>query len=124
MTAATQEPHDLPGGLILPLCEQTASVGYQGEKREARTPWKTRHLWGGVHTGLPQFVLHQGSSSPPVVGLEPAELLVAAVVLLDEHSGPPALLELLLFVVAAKFTLDKDGGLRHLLIKCILSTRA
>lgn len=69
-------------------------------------------------------MLHQGSSSPPVVGFQPAELLVAAVVLLNEHSGPPALLELLLFVVAAKFTLDKDGGLRHLLIKCILSMRA
>lgn len=59
-----------------------------------------------------------------MVGFEPAELLVAAVVLLDEHGGPPALLELLLLVVAAKFTLDKDGGLRHLLIKCILSRRA
>lgn len=69
-------------------------------------------------------MLHQGSSSPPVVGFQPAELLVAAVVLLNEHSGPPALLELLLFVVAAKFTLDKDGGLRHLLIKCVLSMRA
>lgn len=69
-------------------------------------------------------MLHQGSSSPPVVGFQPAELLVAAVVLLNEHSGPPALLELLLFVVAAEFTLDKDGGLRHLLIKCVLSMRA
>lgn len=72
---------------------------------------------------LPQFVLHQGSSGPAVVGLQPAKLLVAAVVLLNEHGGPPALLELLLFVVAAEFTLDKDGGLRHLLIKCILPTR-
>lgn len=124
VTAAAQEPHDLPGGLILPFCEQTTSVGYQGERHEGLAPWNTRHLCGGFHIGLPQFVLHQGSSSPPVVGFEPAELLVAAVVLLDEHSGPPALLELLLFVVAAKFTLDKDGGLRHLLIKCILSTRA
>lgn len=73
---------------------------------------------------LPQLVLHQGSRSPPVVRLQPAKLLVAAVVLLNEHSGPPALLELLLFVVAAEFTLDKDGGLRHLLIKCILQMRA
>lgn len=72
---------------------------------------------------LPQFVLHQGSSGPAVMGLQPAKLLVAAVVLLNEHSGPPALLELLLFVVAAEFTLDKDGGLRHLLIKCILLRR-
>ena len=72
---------------------------------------------------LPQFVLHQGCSSPAVVGLQPAKLLVAAVVLLNEHGSPPALLELLLFVVAAEFTLDKDGGLRHLLIKCILPTR-
>lgn len=72
---------------------------------------------------LPQFVLHQGSGGPAVVGLQPAKLLVAAVVLLNEHSGPPALLELLLLVVAAEFTLDKDGGLRHLLIKCILLTR-
>lgn len=72
---------------------------------------------------LPQFVLNQGSSSPTVVGLQPAKLLVAAVVLLDEYSSPLALLELLLFVVAAEFTLDKDGGLRHLLIKCILRTR-
>lgn len=68
-------------------------------------------------------MLHQGSSSPAVVGLQPPKLLVAAVVLLNEHSSPPALLELLLFVVAAKFTLDKDGGLRHLLIKCILLRR-
>lgn len=58
-----------------------------------------------------------------MVGLQPAKLLVAAVVLLNEHGGPPALLKLLLFVVAAEFTLDKDGGLRHLLIKCILRTR-
>lgn len=68
-------------------------------------------------------MLHQGSSSPAVVGLQPAKLLVAAVVLLNEHGSPPALLELLLFVVAAEFTLDKDGGLRHLLIKCILPTK-
>lgn len=27
VTAASQEPHDLPGGLILPFCEQTTSVG-------------------------------------------------------------------------------------------------
>lgn len=27
VTAATQEPHDLPGGLILPFREQTTSVG-------------------------------------------------------------------------------------------------
>lgn len=72
---------------------------------------------------LPQFVLHQGSSSPAVMGLQLPKLLVAAVVLLNEYSRPPALLELLLFVVAAKFTLDKDGGLRHLLIKCILRAR-
>lgn len=72
---------------------------------------------------LPQFVLHQGSGCPTMVGLQPAKLLVAAVVLLNEHGGPPALLKLLLFVVAAEFTLDKDGGLRHLLIKCILQTR-
>lgn len=58
-----------------------------------------------------------------MVGLQPAKLLVAAVVLLNEHSSPPALLKLLLFVVAAEFTLDKDGGLRHLLIKCILQTK-
>lgn len=57
-----------------------------------------------------------------MVWLQPAKLLVAAVVLLNEHGSPLALLELLLFVVAAEFTLDKDGGLRHLLIKCILPT--
>lgn len=68
-------------------------------------------------------MLHQGSSGSAVMGLQPAKLLVAAVVLLNEHGGPPALLELLLFMVAAEFTLDKDGGLRHLLIKCILLTR-
>lgn len=91
VTAAAQKPHDLPGSLILSLSEQTTS----------------------------ELVLHQSSCSA-VVGLEPATLLVSAVVLLNEHSSPPALLELLLFVVAAEFTLDKDGGLRHLLIKCIL----
>lgn len=68
-------------------------------------------------------MLHQGSGSPAVLGLQPPELLVAAVVLLNEHSCSPALLELLLLVVAAKFTLDKDGGLRHLLVKCILWRR-
>lgn len=72
---------------------------------------------------LPEFVLHQGSGRPAPVGLQPSELLVAAVVLLNEHGRPPALLELLLLMVAAKFTLDKDGGLRHLLIKCVLLTR-
>lgn len=72
---------------------------------------------------VPQFVLHQGSGSPAVLGPQPPKLLVAPVVLLNEHSSSPALLELLLLVVAAKFTLDKDGGLRHLLIKCILSRR-
>lgn len=72
---------------------------------------------------LPQFVLHQGSGSPAVLGLQSPELLVAAVVLLNEHSSSPALLELLLLVVAAEFTLDKDGGLRHLLVKCILLRR-
>lgn len=72
---------------------------------------------------LPQFVLHQGGGSPAVLRLQPPKLLVAAIVLLNEHSSSPALLELLLLVVAAKFTLDKDGGLRHLLIKCILSRR-
>lgn len=41
VTAATQEPHDLPGGLILPFCEQTTSVGDQGEKHEGLTPWDT-----------------------------------------------------------------------------------
>lgn len=71
---------------------------------------------------LPQFVLHQGSSCPTLMRLQPAKLFVAAVVLLNEHRRPPALLELLLLVVAAEFTLDKDGGLRHLLIKCILQT--
>lgn len=58
-----------------------------------------------------------------MLGLQPPELLVAAVVLLNEHSSSSALLELLLLVVAAEFTLDKDGGLRHLLVKCILSRR-
>ena len=54
------------------------------------------------------------------VGSQAAGLAVAAVALLDEDRGPPALLELLLLVVAAELTLDKDGGLRHLLVKCIL----
>lgn len=85
--------------------------------------WSTKYSRKYVAECLPQFVLHQGCSSPAVVGLQPAKLLVAAVVLLNEHGSPPALLELLLFVVAAEFTLDKDGGLRHLLIKCILPTR-
>lgn len=68
-------------------------------------------------------MLHQGGSSPVVARLQPAKLFIAAVVLLNEYSSPLALLELLLLVVAAEFTLDKDGGLRHLLIKCILQTR-
>lgn len=33
VAAAAQEPHDLPGGLILPLRQQTPSAGYQGERR-------------------------------------------------------------------------------------------
>ncbi len=31
VAAATQEPHDLPGSLILPLCEQTTSIKHQRE---------------------------------------------------------------------------------------------
>jgi len=31
VAAAAQEPHDLPGSLILPLCEQTTSVKHQKE---------------------------------------------------------------------------------------------
>lgn len=37
VAAAAQEPHDLPGGLILPLGEQTTSGGRQGE-RSVRGP--------------------------------------------------------------------------------------
>lgn len=51
---------------------------------------------------------------------ELTELSVAAVVLLDQHSCPSTLLELFLLMVTPKFALDKDGSLRHLLIKCIL----
>lgn len=69
---------------------------------------------------LPEFVLHQCGCGGSAVRPEPAELSVAAVALLDQYSCPPALLKLLLLVVAAELTLDKDGGLRHLLIKCIL----
>lgn len=69
---------------------------------------------------LPEFVLDQCGGGCSAVRPQPAELSVAAVALLDQHGRPPALLELLLLVVAAELTLDKDGGLRHLLIKCIL----
>lgn len=69
---------------------------------------------------LPEFVLDQCRGGCSAVGPQPAKLPVAAVALLDQHGRPPALLELLLLVVAAELTLDKDGGLRHLLIKCIL----
>lgn len=31
VAAATQEPHDLPGSLILPLCEQATSVKHHKE---------------------------------------------------------------------------------------------
>lgn len=51
---------------------------------------------------------------------ELTELSVAAVVLLDQHGRPSTLLELLLLVVTPELTLDKDGSLCHLLIKCIL----
>lgn len=69
---------------------------------------------------VPEFVLHQCSCSGSAAWVRPTELFVAAVILLDQHGCPATLLELLLFVVAAEFTLDKDGGQRHLLIKCIL----
>lgn len=51
------------------------------------------------------------------------ELSVAAVVLLDQYSCPSTLLKLFLYVVTPELTLDKDGSLRHLLIKCILPQR-
>lgn len=51
---------------------------------------------------------------------EPLILLVAAVVLLDEDGGPPALLETLLLVVRPELGLDQDGCLGHLLIESIL----
>lgn len=54
---------------------------------------------------------------------ELTELSVAAVVLLDQHSCPSTLLELFLLMVTPELTLDKDGSLRHLLIKCILPYR-
>lgn len=65
-------------------------------------------------------MLDQCAGGRSAVRPQLAKLSVAAVALLDQHGRPPALLELLLLVVAAELTLDKDGGLRHLLIKCIL----
>ena len=59
--------------------------------------------------------------SPPGPLFEALVLLVAAVVLLDQHGRAPTLLELLLLVVAAELALNQDGGQRHLLIKCILA---
>lgn len=70
---------------------------------------------------VPEFVLDQHAGGCPAVRPQSAELFVAAVTLLDQHGRPPALLKLLLFVVAAELALDKDGGLRHLFIKCILT---
>lgn len=52
--------------------------------------------------------------------LQPLVLLVAAIVLLDQHGGPSALPELLLLVVAAELALDQDGRLRHLLVERVL----
>lgn len=65
-------------------------------------------------------MLHQGRGGGASVRPELTELSVAAVVLLDQHGRPSTLLELLLLVVTPELTLDEDGSLRHLLIKCIL----
>lgn len=54
---------------------------------------------------------------------EPLIFLVAAVVLLDEHSRPPTLLEALLLIVRAKLGLDQDGRLGHLLVEGVLGRR-
>lgn len=42
VTAATEEPHDFPGSLILPLCEQTPSVRHQREKMGQLLKWNTK----------------------------------------------------------------------------------
>lgn len=52
----------------------------------------------------------------------PGSAAVGAVVLLDEHSRPAALLKPLLFIVASELALDQDGRLGHLLIECKLQT--
>lgn len=64
------------------------------------------------------LLLHGGRGAVPL--LQPLVLLVAAVVLLDQHGGTAALPELLLLVVAAELALDQDGRLRHLLVESVL----
>lgn len=66
----------------------------------------------------PELLLHEGSRPATLPPL--ATFFVAAVELLDQHSGSPALLEFLLLIIASEFALDQNGSLNHLLIKCIL----
>jgi len=77
---------------------------------------------GFLHPGSsPEFLLHNGGC-PTVLPPLPT-FFVAAVVLLDQHCGPSALLEFLLLIIASEFALDKNGSLRHLFIKCILGEK-
>lgn len=69
----------------------------------------------------PEFLLHNDSG--PSRWPSPAALLVSPVEVLNQHSGAPALLEPFLFVITSEFTLDEDGRLCHLFVKCILRGR-
>lgn len=114
VSAASQEPHDLPGSLVL-LLGQEASSDSRDVSEGAAVP---RPAWGGAAARLLDFGVVAGGA--PGRLFEALVLLVAAVVLLDEHGGPPALLEALLLVVGPELGLDQDGRLGHLLVQSIL----
>lgn len=52
----------------------------------------------------PEFLLHDDGCSASLPSL--ATFLITPVILLDQHSSAPALLEFFLFVVTSEFTLD------------------
>lgn len=85
--------------------------------------WEWAQGGGPGHAGLRAAVLAAGGQAARGPVGRPGPTAVGAIVLLDEHSRPAALLEALLFVVASKLALDQDGRLGHLLIERKLQTR-
>lgn len=94
VAAAPQEPHDLPGCLVLLEGEEGAPGGNGGEGEDPSVP----------STLCPQC---------PSVPLVAPVLAEATEALLDEHGRASAPLESLLLCIAPELALDQDGGLRH-----------
>lgn len=101
---------------LVDCTDPSVSAGQVPQVSPGSRPWTAMPTRSPVHP--PEFLLddHCRPASLPSSATCP----VAPVILLDQHSSAPALLELLLFIVTSEFALDKDGSLRHLFIKCIL----